>query len=164
MRVKKQEQAVLVKDLNVKNPPVPEFMDWWKEHRHSGYCYRRDQPGLLGIKVERWSITPNIAWTMPRYRVEFEAGTGIDTNAVITTYDMGGRVEETYPARREFSEHVIIGWLKEQKEATEYANANGWSFDAEKNEVLWNRDFKRNIRDMAFVLAEKFQVQAEDMP
>jgi hypothetical protein len=163
MRVKKQQKAAPVKDLNVKNPPVPEFIEWWREHRHSGYCYRHDQPGLLGIKIERWSITPNVAWTMPRYRVEFEADTGIDTNAVIIIYDMGGRVEETYPARREFSEHVISKWIEEQREASEYALANGWSFDAEKNEVLWNKDFKQNIQDMAAILAEKVQVKDEDL-
>lgn len=40
------------------------FINWWKEHRHSGFVETPDHKW-------RWNIAPREAWMVDRYRAEF---------------------------------------------------------------------------------------------
>ena len=46
----------------------PAFSRWWRNHRHSGRAEKDD--------MVLWSITPNQAWKVDRYRAEFSSDTG----------------------------------------------------------------------------------------
>lgn len=80
-----------------------EFVEWWKNHRHSGFCSVKDQ--RLGHEVFYWGITPRHAWKCARYRVEFEDATGTDTRCFIGDE----------PAFKMFSREDRERWRQEQK-------------------------------------------------
>jgi hypothetical protein len=45
--------------------PIPtEFIEFWKNHEHSGFYETPDRKW-------RWNITPREAWMVDRYRAEF---------------------------------------------------------------------------------------------
>jgi hypothetical protein len=72
-----------------------EFVGWWEEHRHSGFC--EDKEGLW-----HWGSPPWEAWQCDRYRMEYASDTG--------TF---------YSPRYEYTANEIEGWAQKQKEALE---------------------------------------------
>jgi hypothetical protein len=52
----------------LRSPTGQDFIDWWKEHRHSGYATKGTET--------RWGMTPHHACRCDRYMAEFYVDTG----------------------------------------------------------------------------------------
>lgn len=126
-----------------------DWREWWKNHRHSGFCYKKDP--RTGNELYRWNTPPMIAFTILRYRVEFEHQTGISTGLSTEKYNW-------------FTDEERAGWKKEQEEDDQFAREYGFTFDADKNKKIWDDNFPHAIAIMAEQLAAKHQVKKEDMP
>jgi hypothetical protein len=82
------------------NAEHPEFVGWWKKHRHSGFV--EDDQGKW-----HWNTLPAEAWYIDKYRVEFS----IDSRS-------------PYQSKHEYSATEIEGWAKEQKKMEDYAQGD----------------------------------------
>jgi hypothetical protein len=78
----------------------PVFFEWWKKHRHSGFC--EDNQGKW-----HWNTHPAEAWTIDKYRVEFSTDTG-----------------SPYKSKHQYSFEEIEKWGKEQQEMLEYTKGD----------------------------------------
>jgi hypothetical protein len=91
-----------------------DWTEWWKNHRHSGFASKYDE--RLGHEVYRWNQVPQEAFTILRYRVEFEDQTGIST----------GLSQEKFNV---FSAEERAKWRKDQQMADQavrdFAKAHG---------------------------------------
>lgn len=123
-----------------------EWKEWWKKHRLSGFCYKFDQ--RLGYEVYRWNETPVEAFTVLRYRVEFEDQTGISTGLSSEKFNL-------------FTDEERKKWRAEQKDSDRLAEEYGFTFDADKNLKIWEANFHDGIAILAEQLARKKSVRRE---
>ena len=94
-----------------------EFVQWWKNHRHSGFCFRKDP---LGREMFRWDIQPVLAWNTAAYKVEYHDSIG-----------------ETIPETEEFAEYVRLQWRKDQARVERLSERLGTTFDARHNQKVY---------------------------
>lgn len=95
-----------------------DFVQWWKNHRFSGFCFKKDK---LGREVYRWDIHPVVAWNSSRYKVEYHDTLG-----------------EIIPETKEFADFVRLQWKKDQKKVERLSERLGTTFDADHNQKVYN--------------------------
>jgi hypothetical protein len=76
----------------------PLFVEWWKQHRHSGFA--EDKEGKW-----HWNVKPWTAHKVDRYRAEFESDNLIPA--------------EKSEAKYQYSFEEIEGWAREQQSYVE---------------------------------------------
>lgn len=95
-----------------------DFVQWWKNHRHAGFCFQKDR---LGREIYSWHIHPVKAWTTAAYKVEYHDTLG-----------------EIIPETKQFADFVRLQWKKEQKRVERLSERLGTTFDAEHNQKVYN--------------------------
>lgn len=123
-----------------------EFREWWKNHRHSGYCFKFDE--RLGQEIYSWNQTPEDAFSMLRYRVEFEDQTKIKVGVSSAEF-------------KSFSGTERAKWRDEQGKVDAFAAEYGFTSDAAENERIWKHNFHDAISILAAELAQKHSVRKE---
>lgn len=112
----------------------PEFYNWWKKHRHSGFI--EDNRGKF-----HWNTAPWEAWYCARYRAEFSAETGSPyTPPKVNSFEI------------EYSADEIDAWAKEQQEF----------LDQRGDEPITRDEFLRAFHKAAQLLSRKFMAASEE--
>lgn len=122
-----------------------DWVEWWKKHRHSGFSSKYDE--RLGHEVYRWNESPWVAFTMLRYRVEFEDQTGISTGLSQEKWNLF-----TYEDR--------LRWLKEQQEDERYVA--GFAAAHGGREVPTLDEFRAGLREHVAKMKENFELRSKE--
>lgn len=99
---------------------TPEFREWWKNHRHAGFCEDR-------FGKAHWGVYPSEAWKHDCYRTEYSIA-----------------VDLYYDRQQEYSVEEIDKWAKEQMEADAFAEKHGFTFSCEENKSIALRLIKES--------------------
>ena len=116
------------------------FVQWWKEHRHSGFAEKGSQ--------YRWNILPPDAWNAHRYRLEFSDATGHPYDPLHYKFQDGERVE--WRIYSDYSEEEKNKWPRGQDRV---------EGDTAYLETIYGKEFWKTMTPKEFFAAVREQVE-----